>query len=139
MRSVLIASLLAAATTVVPSLSRPSATFETTVGIQPTTQAHYPYQWGDPGTFTCSLDVSEWKDHRFRLINSISDLTVAPGEFRVKTVHGSDCDIQFSVRINRDGQRAQTSVTVTRDDEIVEHQQTSVSLGKPGGSAPVVH
>jgi hypothetical protein len=136
MRSVLIASLLAAATAVVPSLSRPAATFETAVGIQPTTQAHYPYQWGDPATFTCFMTVSEWKDHGFRLVNSINDLTVAPGEFRVKTVHGSDCDIQFSVRIDRNGQRAQTSVTVTRDNEIVEHQLTSVWLGKPADKAP---
>ena len=76
MRSIVLASLLAAATTVVPSLTRPTPTFETEVGIQPTFQAHYPYQWGDPGTFTCSMTVSEWKDHRFRLINTISDLTV---------------------------------------------------------------
>ncbi len=136
MRSILIASLLAAATTVVPSLTRPTPTFETEVGIQPTFQAHYPYQWGDPGTFTCSMTVSEWKDHRFRLINTISDLTVAPGEFRLKTVHGSDCDIQFSVRIDRNGQRAKTSVTITRDDEIIDHQLTSVWLGKPTDKAP---
>ena len=135
MRTVLIASLLAAATTVIPSLSRSSTTFETTVGVQPTFQAHYPYQWGDPATFTCSMTVSEWKDHRFRLVNSI-DLTVAPGEFRVKTNHGSDCDIQFSVRIDRNGQRAQTSVTITRDDEIIDHQQTSVWLGKASGGVP---
>src|SRR5437764_107059 len=137
MRSIVLASLLAAATTVVPSLTRPTPTFETAVGIEPTSQAHYPYQWGDPGTFTCSMTVSEWKDRRFRLINSISDLTVAPGEFRVKTLHGSDCDIQFSVRIDRKAQRAQTSVTITRDDEIIGHQQTSVWLRNLSIKAPV--
>ncbi len=136
MRTVLIASLLAAATTLVPSLSQPSPTFETWVGVQPTYQAHYPYQWGDPRTFTCSMTVSEWKDHRYRLVNTISNFTVAPGEFRVRTAHGSDYDVQFSVRINRSGERAQTSVTVTRDGEIVDHTQTSVWLGKPTDAQP---
>ena len=55
MRSIVLASLLAAATTVVPSLTRPTPTFETEVGIQPTFQAHYPYQWGDPGATADAL------------------------------------------------------------------------------------
>jgi len=43
------------------------------------------------------------------------------------------------MRIDRNAQRAQTSVTITRDDEIIDHQQTSVWLRNLSIKPPVFH
>lgn len=136
MRSLLFASLLAAATTVVPTTPTPATPqqpFETNVEIIPTAQTGYPLTWHNPQTFTCSAMVSrDFTDQR-RTAFGVGKLVVPAGGRQTKTIPYEGYEMTFRVSISDTADRADATVTLRRDGEIVTRQRTTVWLDRSNG------
>ena len=134
MRTVLIASLLAAATTLLPS-NNVTPSFETDVQILPTMSEGYPLTWHDPPTYTCTATVTTpiTPFHKHRTALGVGKLVVAPGHHESQSASWNGYDVQFSVKINREADRADATVTLLRGGDILTRQNTTVWLDR---SAP---
>lgn len=132
MRTVLIASLLAAATTIVPPSANVAPAFESNVSIVPTMSTGYPLTWQDPPTYTCTASVAQ--PHRPGATQvwgygEVKSLIVAAGHHKTKTVHSGEYDIQLTVRINTTADRAEATVTLLHEGEVLTRQKSEVWLG----------
>lgn len=132
MRTVLIASLLAAATTIVPPPANLAPAFESSVSIVPTMTTGYPLTWQDPPTYTCRASVVQPHNPGTSHVwgyGEVSSLIVAAGHRETKTVHNGDYDTQLTVRINATADRAEATVTLLHDGEVLTRQRSEVWLG----------
>lgn len=130
MRNLLIASLLAATTGLIPS-TKVAPSFDTIVTIVPSARAGYPLTWHNPPTYTCSAVVAQpvgSGPNHYQYAISVNDLVVEPGQHETKSSTAGGYDVQLSVKINKIGDRADATVTVARNGETLAHQSTTVWL-----------
>src|SRR5205807_1973949 len=135
-RTILIASLLAAATTLVPASpdpTQPSPTppLETYVSIVPTASLGYPLTWHNPPTFTCSAIVSRpaipGRDAHGMSID-VGKIVVSPGHRETTSESVRGYDVQFTVKINHTADQADATVTILRGGQMIVKQNTTVAL-----------
>jgi hypothetical protein len=132
MRNLLIASLLAATTGLMPS-AKVAPSFDTIVTIVPSGRAGYPLTWQNPPTYTCTAVVAQpvgGGPNHYTYALSVNDLVVAPGGHETKSASAGGYEVQLSVKINKIGDRADATVIVARDGETLAHQSTTVWLDR---------
>ena|ERR1700682_1267190 len=139
MRALLIASLLAAASTLVPPPSV-APTFETTVMVKPSSVKGYPLIWHDPPTYTCSALVTGLGDGsesgaRYAF-GEVDDLVVGPGAKKTKTSHGRGYETELTVKISGTGDRADATVTMREGTRILTRQRSTVWLDRSARVGP---
>jgi hypothetical protein len=88
-----------------------------------------------PETYTCSAFVLEVGTHQM-LANA--QLVVLPGKTETtRSTHG-DYGVEFTMKINAAGDRADAHVIVRRSDTIVSEQRSMITLLRPrAGNIPI--
>jgi hypothetical protein len=127
----IVASLLL--TIVAADSPKPAAApMETRVDITPSSQdAYMLLKRSTPFTYTCTADVlAPQEPGKVRSSLARAKVAVEPGHSETSIVKGNGVDIQFTTKIDKNAERADWSLSVTRDGELVTRQTSTVWLQK---------
>ena len=125
--------LIGATTPVPPPLLRsdaPALDIETT--IRPVTQD--PYMLLDrpkPGMFRCQVFVHDAPGSN--RVWTTKDIVLGPGESGESTNELGNLKLLFRARISKSFDRADTDVTLLRDDKVINRQRSTVWLDRNRG------
>lgn len=129
---VILASTVLLGTTVPPTLLRSDApALEITTSVAPVTQDEFQLlkRRVKPGMYRCSVRIQdEPGSHR---VWGTNHLVLAPGETDEVTDTLGNLKLHFRAKLGKDLDYASTTVTVYRDEKVINRQTSTFALQRP--------